>query len=184
MRMIPELLRNIEAILPPEVWVPLFVLLGIAAIPAWITWLRTKQIKGQLRRMLRASDPDEKASHRNAAFALAAGRPRRLVFLADEAYRLGQKGVFLEALEALEATGKYPKDIRRLRDKVEASPKRGGHPLEEAVIIERMWEQGLHAAARERLAEVRGRFPKDEDLADLAHRLDAQEAPEDARDAP
>jgi hypothetical protein len=181
---ISSLLKAVTTLLPPQVYVPLLVLAAIAAVPAWLHWVRTKQIAGRLRRMLRAASPEERAAHRQAAFELAGERPRELIYLADEAERLGQKGVFKQAVEALEATGKAPRDVRRLRALGgDTPPKRGLHPIEEAVIIERLWEQGLHAAARTRLAEVRAAFPEDPDLAEIQARLDAEEAPSDARDA-
>ena len=52
--------------------------------------------------------------------------------------------------------------------------KRGSHPLEEVVIIERIWDEGLHDAALERLAEVSAHFPGDPDLAALEADLRAR----------
>ncbi len=171
MRLIPELLETIALVLPP--WA--LVLVGVAVlavgIPAWLHWMRTKQIRGALRRLVRARDDADRAEHLARALSLASGRPRRLVFLVEEAIRLGLKPIWRRLLEELEETGAPPADVRRLKEKVEAAPKRGGHPLEEAVIIERMWSEGLEAAARERLDEVRGRFPEDPDLAALEERL-------------
>jgi len=181
---ISSLFKSLTTLLPPQVYVPLLILAGLAAVPAWLHWVRTKQIAGRLRRMLRAKDAEERHAHRDAAFELAGNRPRALVYLAHEAERLGQKAVFKQALEALEATGRAPLDVAQLRAMGgDAPPKRGMHPIEEAVIIERMWSQGLHAAARERLAEVRAAFPEDPDLLEIEAHMNAEEASEDARDA-
>ncbi len=176
MRMIPELLETLGQLLPVWLYVPLLVVLAAALVPAWLFWLRSKQIKGQLRRMVRERDPERRAAHRARAFHLAAGRPRRLVGLADEAHRVGLKNVFDAAVRDLAAAGGPKVELDRLRKLVTEPPKRGAHPLEELVIIERMWDQGLHDAARARLTEVRARFPDDPDLATLEARLYPREA--------
>jgi len=174
MRTIPQLLETLKELLPPWLFFPLVAVLAVAAVPAWINWLRTKQIRGQLRGMLRAANAQARKAHEAEAFFLAKGRPRRLVALADEAIRLNLKLVWQRALSELMATGKLPAEVQRLRAKVEAAPKRGGHPLEEMVIIERLWDEGLHDAALERLADVRARFPDDADLAALEADLRAR----------
>lgn len=177
MQTIPQLIKAIESILPPEVYVPLFVVIGVALVPTWFHWLRSKQIKGRIRRMLRATDPAEREAHRRAAFDLAAGKPRRLAHLADEALRVGLRSVYDEALATLKASGGHRADIQRLEGATKVVPPRGAHPLEEALAIERMVEAGLLDAARARLHEVRGRFPEDPDLAALQQRLDEASAP-------
>jgi hypothetical protein len=174
MRILPELLQTLANLLPPWLFFPALAVLAIVAVPAWVSWLRSKQIRGHLRRMLRAPDSRTRQAHEESAFFLAQGRPRRLVALADEAMRLNLKPLWRRALAELEATGKLPADVRRLRAQVAVERKRGGHPLEEAVIIERMWDQGLHEAALERLAETRARFPEDPDLATLEADLRAR----------
>lgn len=168
---IPRIIGVIEQLLPPEIYVPLFVILVFALVPVWFNWLRTKQIKGQLRRMLRATTPEARAGFRARAFEFAAGRPRRLAFLADEALRIGLKGVYDDAMVALKAAGGHHKDLQRLEAATKVVPPRAQHPLEEAVVIERMLEEGLEEAARGRLTEMRARFPNDPDLADLERRL-------------
>lgn len=169
MRTIPDLLAALGALLPPWVTIPLAVLIAAVALPGWYYWLRTKQIRGALRSLLRATDEAARRRHRERAFELTGGRPRRVAYLADEAIRLHLKGVWQRALSQLEQSA--PAEARRLRAKVEPPPRRPSHPLEEAVVIERMWEQGLHDAARARLHEVRTRFPDDEELAALEQRL-------------
>src|SRR5690606_25582445 len=171
MRMIPELLQTLAQLLPMWLYVPILVALAALIVPAWLFLLRSKQIKGQLRRMARERDPARKAAHRARAFQIAGARPRLLVSLADEAHRAGLKGVFDAALKELARSDGAPVDLERLRALTTAPPKRGAHPLEEMVIIQRMWDQGLHEAARARLAEVRARFPDDSDLAALAETL-------------
>lgn len=170
---IPQIIRTLEQLLPPEVYIPLFVVLGIALVPTWFHWVRTKQIKGQLRRLLRATSSEEKATFRARAFAFANGKPRRLAFLADEALRLGLKPIHDEAMAALKAVaGGHHADVQRLEAATKVVPPRAQHPLEEAVVIERMLEEGLVEAAKARLQEVRARFPTDPDLADLEHRIE------------
>jgi len=179
---IPQIIRTLEQLLPPEVYIPLFVVLGIALVPSWFHWVRTKQIKGQLRRLLRATDPNDKATFRSRAFEFAHNKPRRLAFLADEALRLGLKPIHDEAMTALKAAGGHDDDVKRLEAATKVVPPRAQHPLEEAVVIERMLGEGLVEAARARLAEVRARFPGDHDLADLERRIDAPRPPADQAD--
>jgi len=172
---IPQIIRTLEQLLPPEIYIPLFVVLGVAMVPSWFHWVRTKQIKGQLRRLLRSTEPGERATFKARAFEFAAGRPRRIAFLADEALRLGLKPIHDEAMVALREAGGHVADIQRLEAQTKVVAPRALHPLEEAIVIERMVTEGLVEAARERLAEVRRRFPDDPDLAAIERRLD--EAP-------
>ncbi|MBW2253114.1 MAG: hypothetical protein JRI25_00790 [Deltaproteobacteria bacterium] len=174
MRILPELLQTLANLLPPWLFIPLLAVLAVAAVPAWIHWLRTKQIRGHLRGMFRATDPHTRHVHEASAYFLALGKPRRLVVLAEEAIRLNLKPLWQRALTELETSGKVPAEVRRLRAKVEAVHKRGSHPLEEVVIIERMWDEGLHDAALERLAEVGAHFPGDPDLTALEADLRAR----------
>ena len=169
--MIPDLIGTLQQMLPVWVSVPLLALIAAFAIPGWWNWLRSKQIKGQVRRMMRAPSSEARDEHAENAFALAAGSARRLSYLADELFRLNQRVLFDRALAELKATGKALEDVRRLSAKVAVEKKRGRHPIEEAVIIERMWEEGMHEAARERLAEVMRRHPGDADLQELEQTL-------------
>jgi hypothetical protein len=170
MQAILQLFRAIETVLPPQVYIPLFAVIGVAAIPSWFYWLRTKQIKGQLRGMQRATGPDQREAHKRAAFELAAHKPRRLAYLADEALRLGLKAVYEEALKEL-AEGGHHDEHKRLEQASKAPAQVAGHPLQEAAAIERLVAEGLLDAARERLRQVRARFPDDPDLAELEKKL-------------
>ena len=165
-----QMLRSIETVLPPQVYIPLFAMIGVAAIPSWFYWLRTKQIRGQIRSMLRTTDPARRDAHRRRAFEYAAHKPRRLAYLADEALRLGLKAVYDEALAELQAGG-HREDHERLEKASKAPQPALGHPLQEAVVIERLIDEGLAEVARARLREARAKFPDDPDLAELERRL-------------
>ena len=163
-RGLTDLLSTLAQLLPPEVLVPLVVVLAIAAVPLWWRSVRTRQIKGRLRVAARARTEDERHGAIEAAFAMASDKPRLLVALTEQAIRNGQTPVWRRALQALEATGKAELDLAALRRKVQAPPKGPRDPFEAAVRVERLRASGLHVAAREVLDEALSRHPDDPDL--------------------
>lgn len=174
-RVIPDIIAGLRAALPA--WAFALVLLGVAALaaPVYLNWLRSKQIRGKFRAYVRAIGNEHRARVAEEMFALANGRPRLLVTIADEAERLGKRLVLDRALTELEATGGAPEDLKRLTTKVKPDKPPPMHPLEEAVHVERMLDEGLLPAARQRLDRALKRFPQDADLLELQARLTAAE---------
>jgi len=169
-RGISDLLSTLALVLPP--WAYPIVLAAVAAIavPAWANSIRVKQVRNRVRFYVRAG-PGPGDRYLTQAFQLAAGRPRRLVALADEAIRFKLPPVWGRALAELEATGRCKKDLAHLRAKVQPEAPRPVHPVEEAARVRTMLEAGAWERARERLGPALEAFPLDEDLLALAEQL-------------
>lgn len=178
MRVIPELIAGLSALLPP--WM-LAVLAGIAApfiLLAWTRWVRAKQIRGALRTAFRATDRAIRQAAVDKAFALAGERERAVISLADTAHATGLVDVTNRALAMMDEHGWGRADAQRIRAATAKPKKTGGHPVEEVVVIERMIEQEMLAAARIRLDEALARFPSDPDLIGLQEALAGQDSTE------
>ena len=173
MRMILDMLTTVRGMLPDWAFTVLVGVLLAVLIPAWLFWLRSKQIKGVLRRWGRADDVEERTALADEAFRLTGGRGRLLVALMDEAHRLDYRPIWTRALEELERTGQCPQDVARIRAKITVERPPALHPVEEAVHVERMLGEGLLEPAWERLAPALERFPDDPDLIDLRDRIAA-----------
>lgn len=170
-RVVPDMLDALGMVLPP--WAVGLVLACIAAlmVPGYLYWVRSRRVKGLLRALGRASTDPQRARLADEAMALATGRPRVLVALADDAHRLGMNVLRDRAMAELQVSGAAPEDFRRLLRLVRRDAPPPMHPVEEAVFVERMITEGLLAAARQRLEPARARFPEDPELAELEARL-------------
>ena len=170
-RVFPDMLAALGMVLPP--WAVALVMACVAAlmVPGSLYWVRSRRVKGILRSLGRASTDEQRAQLADEAMALATGRPRVLVALADDAHRLGMNLLRDRAMDELRARGAAPKDLRRLGKLVRKDAPPPMHPVEEAVFVERMIDEGLLGAARQRLGPARERFPEDTELAALEERL-------------
>ena len=168
------LLKQLRELLPTPVFVALVVLLILAGLPAWMRSIRTKQLRSQARRVARAGTAVERRAAEDAALALADGKGLLLVALADESLKLNQRALALRVLTVLEETGASPADLPRLRREIHPEkPVVAGHPLELAVAVRRLVDEGLVDVARERLSQGLARYPDDPDLQTLARDLAA-----------
>jgi hypothetical protein len=158
-----QLVRSLSEVVPLRTLVVVLLVVAILALPAWLETVRERQLRGTVRRMVRA-DPDQRAALVDRALTLAAHVPRRLSVLAGEAIRYDQRDVRDRALAALEEVGG---DTTVLRAKIERPKARFRDPVEAAVRIEGLVGEGLLEAAREQLAEARAAFPDDPELAFL-----------------
>lgn len=158
-------------------WALPFVLvgLGVLLLPPWIESVRSKQIKGAIRRMIRADDA-LRPGLADRALSLAGQRRLRLIGLVQEAIRYGQHRLVEAGLTRLEAHPNGRADAAKLRERIEAPRIRFRDPVEAVVRIGRLMEQGLVVAAEEHLEVALHQFPDEPELRDLCARLHAEEA--------
>ena len=170
LRGISDIATTLNMLLPPWAVATLIGVVLLVALPAWINSVRTKQIHGRTRRMVRA-DPEERSRLLEEILDIAGDRPSRLLAVVHNADKYGLRDVRNRALDLLEATGKAEEDVARLRMKAAPQRKPVGHVIEVALSIERMIEQGMLPAARVRLDEALQRYPEDPELRALQERL-------------
>jgi hypothetical protein len=171
---IATLLRMIFTALPPQYAVPIAILGLIAAFPSWLRYVHAKQLRSQVRRVAMTTTTAERRSAEEAAIVLAAGKPRALLALAEEAHRLNQKALWERAIGDLERSNALPVDVAAFRARTAPPPPPPvGHPLEVLVIARRMLDDGLAAQARSRVVDALARYPDDPELRELLARIDA-----------
>ena len=174
-RGIADLFVAMNALLPTEVVVGIGVVLGVVAVPLWIESIRQKQIRGMVRRMVRADD-EQRTRLRLELFALANGRARRLIGIAQQAAKYDQRRLKDEAIAALQAMDAGKIEIQRLIDAERKAPIRVADPLQAVIRVEGLLDEGLPVAAREHLDAALGAFPGDPDLLALSERVAAAES--------
>jgi hypothetical protein len=176
-RGIGDMVQTLTQLLPPWALALVVVAVGMVAVPAWLGSLRSKRLKAVVRQMVRAEGP-ARVKLIDEAFVIAS-RPQDLVTLAEAARKMAQHDVHKRALSTLEANGALPAEVRRLRKETARQKGTPVHPVETAVIVERLIKEGAVAAATARLDEALRRFPDDQDLLALSAQLSA-----DAQDPP
>jgi hypothetical protein len=164
-----EIVRTLGTLLPLRALAIVCVVVLLLGLPAWFENVRERQIRGTVRRMVRA-DPPIRASLEDRALELAGGKARRLTVLAGEAIRYDQRSVRDRALAALDASGA---DTKALRDRIDRPKIRFRDPVEAVVRVEALLADGLTEAAREQLDAARRAFPDDPELAALQDKLPA-----------
>lgn len=171
-RIFTDVAGLVGQLVPP--WALPFVLGAIAvlALPPWLESVRGKQIKGFVRRMVRASDPERDALAERA-LTIAGQRRVRLVGLALEAMRYDQRGLRDQALARLARHPKGRVDAAKLRERFEKAPLRFTDPLSAQIRVEGLLREGLLVGAAEQLEAARRQFPQDPDLERLATEIDA-----------
>ena len=177
-----DFFQILGSLLPPWALAVLGVSLAVIAGPAWFDNVRSKQIRGRIRKMLRATSA-ERPARADQALVLAAQRPRRLVALVREAHKYDLRALRDAGLERLEQTGSALEDLRVLRELVAPPPQPIRDPLQAVVKVERLVELGLVVGAREALEEGLRQHPGDSDRLRLQGELDAL-AVSDASEAP
>lgn len=171
-RGLSDVFQILATLLPPWALAGVVAAVLVVGAPAWFDNVRSKQIRGRIRKMLRATTP-EKPPLAAEALALAADRPRRLVALIREAHKYDLRDLRDAGLAHLEALGTAPEDVRVLRKLVSPPPARYRDPLEAVVKVERLLDMELPVAAREALDEALRQHPGDADLLALGQRVDA-----------
>lgn len=164
-----DLVQSLELLLPPWAVGLLVAVVAVALLPAWIDNMRVKQIRGTVRRMVRASEP-QRLELAERAIRLAGRRRVRLDALVHVAHRYQQVELRRRGLQALEALD--PASAKQHREAIEREkPKEVLHPLEVVVRVERLLSEGLTDAAQARLDEALERHPDDPDLLALRARV-------------
>ncbi len=157
---------------------------GVGMLPFWLESVRSKQIKGAVRRMVRA-DEASRAQLVERALSLAGARRLRLIGLVQESIRYGQHALIEEGLARLEAIPRGKVDAEALRGRIRKPGQRFRDPIEASVRIEKLLGMELYVAAQEQLEEALDRFPDDPELhtlsTQLAPHLTARARPEAAR---
>ena len=168
-RAIGDLINALTTLVPLRMLVVIAVLLAVSAAPFWMESIRDRQLRGLVRRCVRAEE-----GPRDALVAeilrVAADKPNRLRTVAQVALHYDQRDVHDRALAALEATGKAAEDVKLLRQKVEKPPIRFRDPLEAVVRVEALLDAGLRVGAQEQLDAALKAFPRDPDLERLQAR--------------
>jgi hypothetical protein len=160
---ISQLIEGLALFLPLEVVVGIVSVGGVLALPLWFESIRDKQIRGLVRRMVRASGT-ERDELVQRAFQLAGDRPRRLGTLVRQAIHYDQRQLRDQALAALDATGKAAVDVKHFRTLIAPPPVRFRDPFEASVRVEQLLEQGLTVAAQEQLKAALEAFPENAEL--------------------
>ena len=176
MGMIGELIGTIATFVPTWLLVIGVVVVGALMAPGLLVGMKVKKVKALLRRTTR-SEGDERQGYIDEALERAGRNGEILLALAKEADKMNLPALRDKALKRLDRLGTHSLEVRKLRGpKDPTQDKRFGHPVEAAVSIERMLENGATEAARKRLTEALGQFPKDEGLNALRSRLDGDHA--------
>ncbi|MEN0065122.1 MAG: hypothetical protein AAGA48_23465 [Myxococcota bacterium] len=165
-RIFTDLAGVVGQLVPPWAIPIVLIVAGVLALPPWLESVRSKQIKGFVRRMVRADD-GERAELADQALQLAGTRRLRLVGLALEALRYDQRTLRDEALSRLEQHPKGRDDAAKLRERFEKPAVRFSDPLAAQVRVERLLREGLVVGAAEQLEAAQRQFPDNPELKQL-----------------
>jgi hypothetical protein len=179
-RAIGDLINTLTMLVPLRVLIVVAVLLAVSAAPLWMESVRDRQLRGLVRRCVRA-EHTQRDTLVAEVLRIAADRPSRLRTVVHAATQYDQRDLHHRALAALEATGKAAEDVKRLRQRIEKPPITFRDPLEAVVRVEALLGAGLRVGAQEHLAAALRAFPRDPDLEGLRARA---EAPEESPPSP
>ncbi|MEQ1564987.1 MAG: hypothetical protein ABMA64_05065 [Myxococcota bacterium] len=163
-----NLLMSLTQILPLKVVIGLAAAIVVIGAPFWFESVRDRQIRGAVRRMVRA-DPASRAALAERAVGLAGDKPHRLRVVVDSAIKYDQRALRDQALDQLDAAGAGA-EAARIRRTLRPEPPKLRDPLEAAVRIEQLLASGAIDGARELLDTARRAFPDDPELAAIERR--------------
>jgi hypothetical protein len=167
-RVFADLYAFLTLFLPWKVVVAVGVTLAVLALPSWMETVRERQLRGQVRRMVRA-EQSERAALVERSMTLAGERPSRLARLVEAGRHYDQRDLVDRALGRLEVVD--PREAARLRS-LGAPPKpRARDPLEVVVRVESLLASGMTSRAREVLDEGLREHPADAELVALRSRI-------------
>lgn len=164
-----EVLQSLGMLLPPWAVAAVGGGLLLLMLPAWVDNMRVKQIRGTIRRMVRADEASRDALAERA-LRLARRRPTRLESVVERANHYQQLELRRRALQTLRRVD--PEKAEYLLERIERDkPKQVFHPIEVVVRVERLLAEGMVDAAAARLDEALDRYPDDPDLLALRQKV-------------
>lgn len=167
-KVIGDLYAFLTLFLPWKLVVGVGVALAFVAVPYWFETVREKQLRGQVRRMVRA-EQHERVRLVEETFGLAGDRASRLARLVEAGRHYDQRDVVERALGELHKVD-APLAVRLQSQLAPPRPKaRDG--LEVAVRVEALLASGMGDRAREVLEEGLRDHPADPELTALRDRL-------------
>ncbi len=171
-RGIGDIVGILQSALPPWAMAWIAVVIVLWGGPAWFDNVRGKQIRGRIRKMLRADGPDARRAYAEEALVLAGERARRLVTLIREAHKYQLHDLRDRAMERLRESGGSPADVEVLDKLVLPESKAAPTSLEAVVRVEKLLDAGLVVGAEEQLVAALERFPRDPELQRLRSRVE------------
>ena len=171
-RGVGDIFQLLVWLFPPWAIALIAALTLLAALPGLRYGQRTRRIKSSIRQMVRA-DPARRSEMFERTLATAAEDGHLLALVAREARKRSLPDLYQRALEQLDAhpTLAHQADVVRGETRRPKTHKR--HPLEAAIAVENLIEEGLTTRAREQLEDALQDHPRDAALLELAARLDA-----------
>jgi hypothetical protein len=150
-----------------------WTLLGLALVAIGLPSIRQNNRTQAARRALKAAwrlRGAEREGAEREALALVQDNPQGLVAVADLALGEGRRELAVLAVASLRATRRLPEELLRLTRVLEGAQPRT--PLEAAIQVDRLREDGRLDVARERLQLALRRWPQDDDLTEAAAKLE------------
>jgi hypothetical protein len=162
---ITRIFQTLGELLPPEVYIGVVLLLLVVGFPGWIYSIKSRKIRGDYRRWMRAS-AEQKAEALDALFVRAGDDLRLLRIITDESIRLKQFGALTRATEKLESLN-AASDITKVREQTTVAPPVEQHPLQVVATIEQLRTEGMHTTADDRLERAIARYGELDELVAL-----------------
>lgn len=170
MRGLTSILDTVSQLLPPQAMAAVAAVLVILIAPLWFGSMRQKQIRGVIRRLVRADDSERATLHARIRH-LAARSPTRWVTVVQQAIRYDQRALRDEGMQWLADDGRRPRELAAFNDTIQPSKPAFRDAFEATVRVERLLRAELPAAAREEWERAVAAFPNDAELAHLGTRL-------------
>ncbi|MCB9686616.1 MAG: hypothetical protein H6738_08035 [Alphaproteobacteria bacterium] len=161
-RVLGQLIETLSMFMPLKVVLGIVVILGLLGAPFWLESVRDRQIRGTVRRMVRAERP-ERDELANRVLTLADGKPGRLRAVVEAATRYDQRDLRERTLALMEK-GPGADDAVRFREATVVKRWRPRDPLEAVVRVESLRAEGMDGAAEEHLQAALEVFPDDPEL--------------------
>ena len=162
-RGLADLVNALFLLMPVPMVIGVLVFIAVLMLPGWLFAMRSKQIRGLIRRRVRAT-PEEADALARQAIALTGGKGPLLIALGREAIRMHQRDLWNMAREQLSTLHDYNAELQELEASISRSSQPLLHPVEVLMTVKRLTKLGMLDAALTRLEEALTRFPDDEDL--------------------
>lgn len=168
---VSDVINGLMILLPPELVGLLVVVAAALLAPGWVHATRARQLKGMIRRRVRASEADR--SILMDEILQRAGMDVPLLGVAYGEASKREQVVLIAALRArLEQNARGQEELARHTRKTERKKPPPRHPLETIAIVETMIEAELWVAAADQVAQALEAQPTEPRLLDLSERLE------------